>query len=86
MIREDQIPVSAEVEEAAETKKDMIDLVLHAGGDFELLFSVRPKGIEAAREACDLTVIGVAVEKGVWIESGGVRRPLLPRGYEHFRP
>ncbi len=86
VIREDQIPVSAEVEEEAETKKDMIDLVLHAGGDFELLFSVRPKGIEAAREACDLTVIGVAVEKGVWIESGGVRRPLLPRGYEHFRP
>ncbi len=86
VVREDLIPVSAEVEEAAKTGEDMIGLVLHAGGDFELLFSVRPDGIEAAREACDLTVIGVAVEEGVWIESGGIMRPLLPKGYEHFRP
>lgn len=86
VIREDQIPVSAEVEEEAGAREDVIDLVLHAGGDFELLFSVRPDGIEAARGACDLTVIGVAVEEGIWIESGDVRRPLRPKGYEHFRP
>ena len=34
------------------------------------MFTVRPEGLEAAREACALTVIGVVVEEGIWMENG----------------
>ena len=35
------------------------------------MFTVRPGGLEAARRACALTVIGEVVEEGIWMERGG---------------
>jgi thiamine-monophosphate kinase len=60
-----------------------VDLVLRAGGDFGLVFTVKPDMMEAAKKACDLTVVGRVVEEGIWIESKGERRRLEPKGYEH---
>ena len=56
---------------------------MSAGGDFELVFTVRPGGLEAAQRACGLTVIGVVVEDGIWMEQRGQRRRVEARGYEH---
>ena len=47
------------------------EFVMSAGGDFELVFTVRPGGLEAAREASKLTVIGEVMEEGIWMERGG---------------
>jgi thiamine-monophosphate kinase len=47
------------------------------------VFTVRPGGLEAARRASPLTVIGEVVEKGIWMEEGGERRRVEARGYEH---
>jgi len=58
--------------------------VLSAGGDYELVFTVRPEKIEEARKASDLTVIGSVVEEGIWIEAGDKKKKLEPKGYEHF--
>jgi thiamine-monophosphate kinase len=58
-------------------------MVMSAGGDFELVFTVRPEGMEAAREACGLTVIGEVVEEWIWMERGSQRRRVEARGYEH---
>ena len=44
---------------------------MSAGGDFELVFTVRPGGLEAAREASKLTVFGEVMEEGIWMERGG---------------
>jgi thiamine-monophosphate kinase len=60
-----------------------LETVMSAGGDFELVFTVRPEGLEAAREACGLTVIGEVVEEGIWMERGGEWRRAGARGYEH---
>ncbi len=60
-----------------------VQTVLSAGGDFELLFTVRPELLGAARHACDLTVIGEAVEEGIWMEENGVRSRQVAQGYEH---
>jgi len=60
-----------------------LEMVMSAGGDFELVFTVRPEGLEAARKACELTVIGEVVEKGIWMEKNGERRRVEARGYEH---
>jgi thiamine-monophosphate kinase len=59
------------------------ELVMSAGGDFELVFTVRPEWLDAARRACALTVIGEVVEEGIWLEQGGQRRRMEARGYEH---
>lgn len=61
-----------------------LELIFGAGGDFELLFTVRPEKLEEARRACQLTVIGRAVESGVWMESAGQKIGIEPRGYEHM--
>ena len=59
------------------------ELVMSAGGDFELIFTVRPDGLEAARKACALTVIGEVVEEGIWMEREGERKRIEAKGYEH---
>lgn len=85
-VREDIIPIDPLVDEVAEDRDDAIDLALHAGGDFELVFTVSPDRIERARLACNFTVIGTALEeKEIVIESGRGRRALEPRGYEHMK-
>jgi thiamine-monophosphate kinase len=61
-----------------------IELIFGAGGDFELLFTIRPDRLEEARRACQLTVIGKTVESGIWMESDGRKVEIEPRGYEHM--
>ena len=51
------------------------ELVMSGGGDFELVFTVRPEGREAAREACVLTVIGEGGKRG-----SGWRRGVIEDG------
>jgi len=58
-------------------------MAMSAGGDFELVFTLRRERLEAARRASELTVIGEVVEEGIWMERGGERRRLEARGYEH---
>ncbi|MCX8207223.1 MAG: thiamine-phosphate kinase, partial [Methanothrix sp.] len=67
----------------AESDDEALDMVLRAGGDFELLFTVREERIDDAREACEFSVIGRAVESGVWLERDGRMIPIPRSGYEH---
>ncbi|MDH7596833.1 MAG: thiamine-phosphate kinase [Methanothrix sp.] len=78
-----RIPLADEVREIAESDEEALEMVLSAGGDFELLFTVREDMIDDARKACELSVIGRAVEDGVWLERDGRRIPISRRGYEH---
>ena len=55
-----------------------LELVMSAGGDFELIFTVRPDGLEAAQKACTLTVIGEVVDGGNMDGKG--RREETDRG------
>lgn len=67
------------------------DFVLFGGEDFELLFTIRPEGLERVRRALkstgtSATVIGRVTEgEGVFIRAGGKTQPLPDRGYEHFK-
>jgi len=83
VVQEDALPISEGIEEVV-GRREAVDLVLSAGGDYELVFTVRPEKIEEARKASDLTVIGSVVEEGIWIETGGQKKKLEPKGYEHF--
>ena len=83
VVHEEALPIAEGIEEMV-GRREAVDLVLSAGGDYELVFTVRPEKIEEARKASDLTVIGSVVEEGIWIEAGGKKKKLEPKGYEHF--
>ncbi len=82
VVQEEALPVAAGLAEMVGQEK-ALEMVMSAGGDFELVFTVRPEMLEAARRACELTVIGEVVEAGIWMEKGGERRRVEARGYEH---
>jgi thiamine-monophosphate kinase len=82
VVQEEALPIAEGIEEMV-GRREAVDLVLSAGGDFELVFTVRPEKIEEARAACELTVIGSVIEEGIWIEAGGQKKKLEPQGYEH---
>ena len=64
-----------------------LHFALHGGEDYELLFTV-PRGRRVPRTlgGVRLTRVGEIIrEKKVWLmDSHGQRKPLLPRGWEHF--
>lgn len=82
-IEYERIPIADEVKAIAESDDEALEMVLRAGGDFELLFTVREERIDDAREACEFSVIGRAVENGIWLVRDGSRMQIPRIGYEH---
>ncbi|MCX6676814.1 MAG: thiamine-phosphate kinase [Methanothrix sp.] len=82
VVREEALPVADCLAKMVGQEK-ALEMAMSAGGDFELVFTVRPGELEAARRACRLTVIGEVVEEGIWMERGGERRRVEAKGYEH---
>jgi thiamine-monophosphate kinase len=82
LVQEEALPLAEGLAEMVGQEK-ALEMAMSAGGDFELVFTLRPGGLEAARRACGLTVIGEVVEEGIWMEKGGQRRRVEARGYEH---
>lgn len=65
-----------------------LDLSLHGGEDYELLFTAAPgKRVPRQIEGVAITQIGrITRSRGVFLRSvNGVRRTLRPQGWEHFR-
>jgi thiamine-monophosphate kinase len=86
------MPVSDDARQWFEARgQDAVTAALTGGDDYELLFTVRPRGrtrIETVRRQARglrLTKIGtVRREPGVTIVRGGMSEPV-PTGYVHFR-
>ena len=90
--RVDRLPASQEAEEFAELHGlPLRDLVLYGGEEYELVFTVKPGELDAARAAlrrvgCSLFEIGEATadRRIVYVENG-VEKPVKHRGWEHFK-
>ncbi len=82
VVYEDKLPIIPGLEEMV-GHDEAANIVMSAGGDFELVFTIKPDMLEAAKKACELTVIGEVVDEGIWMESQGERRRIEPKGYEH---
>jgi thiamine-monophosphate kinase len=90
----DALPVYRDLEHLAQPQRK--DIVLYTGGDYELLATVKPEGIDVLRalmaqrggnRAARVTVIGrVEASGGNVLLTKGAREPLLMKGWEHFRP
>ena len=94
-IHEDLLPLPKHIGEiAGKSGKSILELALHSGEDYELLFTV-PPGVSARRirslpggSGIPVTEIGriVTREEGYsLVDSRGVKRPLTPAGWDHFR-
>ncbi len=57
-----------------------LELALYSGGDFELLFTVAPEGLDDAMDACELTIIGevTPVAGGITLDK---TREIERKGY-----
>ncbi|HTZ99091.1 MAG TPA: thiamine-phosphate kinase [Candidatus Aquilonibacter sp.] len=75
---------------ACKRKLDPLQMALHGGDDYELLFAVprrRAKELRRAPEFRDLTAIG-EIERGsrvLLLDADGRAKPLRPRGWDPFR-
>jgi thiamine-monophosphate kinase len=54
VVRDEALPIAEGIEEMV-GHKEAVNIVLRAGGDYELVFTVKPDMLEAAKKACDLT-------------------------------
>jgi thiamine-monophosphate kinase len=87
ILQAEAIPIT----DAARSLNDGLSSLQHAladGEDFELVFSVAPADAQrllAAQPVRGITLshIGTCVAEGLWLEEGGLRRPLAPEGYVH---
>ena len=87
----DRVPVAEEAKQFAECcGVDVFELALYGGEEYELVVTVKPELWQEA-EAAVLAVGGkllpigkVTREKRVVLEKDGEKRPIEPRGWEHF--
>lgn len=83
----ERLPISSELRSF---EKNPVLAALHGGEDYQLVFSVASEKFEVVRKLQTrfrITPIGrMTRAKGISIvDRYGRRRPLEPRGYEHFR-
>jgi thiamine-monophosphate kinase len=84
----DAIPISDAARRATDGRSPL-EHALSDGEDFELAFAVAPA--EAERLLREQPIPGITLVKvgecragsGLFLDEGGQRRPLAPRGYEH---
>jgi thiamine-monophosphate kinase len=87
VLRAEAIPVTAEAR-GMNDGRSPLEHALSDGEDFELAFTVAPEEGRVLVEkqpvaGITLVHVGEVVEQGYWLEEGGARRPLEPRGYVH---
>jgi thiamine-monophosphate kinase len=85
VLTSEAIPIHPDaIELGHRTGRSSLQHALGDGEDFELVFAVSPAdGERLAREWPALTKIGECVDRGLWIEEKGARRPLEPTGWVH---
>jgi thiamine-monophosphate kinase len=90
--RVNTLPVSPEAEEFANLHRlSLSDLILHGGEEYELIFTIKPDKLNAARKAlegvgCQLIEIGEVIsQKSIYYMDKGVEKRIKPIGWEHFK-
>jgi len=94
-IHEDRLPLPERIGEVAKrSRKSVVELALHSGEDYELLFTVSRRVPERKVRSVSrglgvaVTEIGRIVprEEGYClVDSRGRKTPLVPAGWDHFR-
>ena len=88
MIYEERIPISEEYKKIAKSLNlNYLDLILHVGEDFELLFTISEEKLELIKDKLDFIVIGEINDSDkieITLNSGKVCE-ISSKGYNHFK-
>ena len=87
VLRAKAIPITEDARRMNDDRSPL-EHALGDGEDFELVFAVSPDEGRKLLETqpvpgIELFHIGEFVERGLWLEEAGQRRPLEPKGYVH---
>jgi thiamine-monophosphate kinase len=80
------VPIHADaITLARQTGKPPLDHALHDGEDYELLAAMESSSAsETLARSFGMTPVGrLTAETGIWLNDGGLRRPLEPLGWQH---
>jgi len=87
-----KVPIHESLFELDMSDKERLEIALHSGEEYELLFTVSPDGIESLREIFkfelkgELQVAGRTIEeRKILIKNASGKTILKDRGYEHFK-
>jgi thiamine-monophosphate kinase len=89
IIEASQIPIEPAIVSHFEDKEERLNLALHGGEDFELLFTVAPRNVSKLMkklEGHQIKHIGVVTDKPtqMFINIKNRKRRLKPEGFIHF--
>lgn len=84
LVEADRLPLLDEARRLAKNREELLDMAVCFGGEFELLFTVDPSGIDKIKDV-EFTVIGKVVETGLTLDDRGTIRPITCKGYEHLK-
>lgn len=80
----DSLPMRKEARSVAKDRAEMLDMAICFGGEFELIFTVRPDEADNIKDV-SFTVIGKATDDGLILNDNGKRSEIKCRGYEHLK-
>lgn len=90
--RIDSLPASPEARKFGEAYGiELEELVFYGGEEYELVFTLRPELVEAARRAlkrvnCEMIEFGEVTEEiEITYMEDGRKKPIKPLGWDHFR-
>lgn len=84
LVDADTLPVREEARRLAKSREEFLDMAVCFGGEFELLFTLDPSGLDKIKDV-RFTVIGKAVEAGLTLDDRGSMSPITCKGYEHLK-
>jgi thiamine-monophosphate kinase len=84
LVDADRLPVLEETKKIAKGREELLDMAICFGGEFELLFTVDPAGVDSIKDV-EFTIIGKAVPEGLTLNDRGTMKPILCKGYEHLK-
>jgi thiamine-monophosphate kinase len=84
LVEADRLPLLEETRKLARSREELLDMAVCFGGEFELLFTLDPSGLEKIKDV-RFTVIGRVVESGLTLDDRGTMRPITCKGYEHLK-
>ncbi len=79
-----RLPVREETKKLAESRGELLDMAICFGGEFELLFTVDPAGLDGIDDV-EFTVVGHVVPEGLTLDDNGKKSPITCKGYEHLK-
>ncbi|WP_231845199.1 thiamine-phosphate kinase [Methanocella paludicola] len=84
LVDADRLPLLEETRRIVKSREELIDMAVCFGGEFELLFTLDPAGLDKIN-CVKFTVIGKVVETGLTLDDRGTMRPITCKGYEHLK-